>query len=293
MIIDFKYHIASLIAVFLALGLGIFIGTSLGYDSNIGEAILNQQKQLTQGIEKRLDELKKKNDELEALNEELEVTNKVLKQYQEETLPVLIKGKLTGKKVAIIVTGYYGLNEEIKGVLKTAGAEITSITEIIPEELTNPSDIEYIKSQMKWQTKDEKEFYTKFALEVGKNLLAPGNGSTLLTLAKTDALKINGKYGVPIDGVVIIGGGLNDSELVNYLDVPLIKFLKTVPIVVGTEYSNVEKSYVKFYQKERISTIDDLDLPSGQLSLVYCLLGTTGDYGIKSTAKRLVPPIEQ
>ncbi|ABB16022.1 copper transporter [Carboxydothermus hydrogenoformans] len=293
MIIDFKYHIASLIAVFLALGLGIFIGTSLGYDNRIGEAILKQQKQLTLGIEKRLDELKKKNDELEALNEELEVTNKVLKQYQEETLPVLIKGKLTGKKVAIVVTGYYGLNDEVKEVLKKAGAEIVSVTEIIPEELTNPADIDYIKSQMKWQTKDKKEFYTKFALEVGKNLLTPGDGSTLLTLAKTDALKITGKYGVPLDGVVVIGGGLNESDLVNYLDLPLIKFLKTVPVVIGGEYSNVEKSYIKFYQKERITTIDDLDLPSGQLSLVYGLLGVKGDYGIKSTAKRLIPPMGQ
>ncbi|NYE58689.1 copper transporter [Carboxydothermus ferrireducens] len=293
MIIDFKYHIASLIAVFLALGLGIFIGTSLGYDNRIGEAILKQQKQLTLGIEKRLDELKKKNDELEALNEELEVTNKVLKQYQEETLPVLIKGKLTGKKVAIVVTGYYGLNDEVKEVLKKAGAEIVSVTEIIPEELTNPADIDYIKSQMKWQTKDKKEFYTKFALEVGKNLLTPGDGSTLLALAKTDALKITGKYGVPLDGVVVIGGGLNESDLVNYLDLPLIKFLKTVPVVIGGEYSNVEKSYIKFYQKERITTIDDLDLPSGQLSLVYGLLGVKGDYGIKSTAKRLIPPMGQ
>ncbi|GAV25642.1 hypothetical protein ciss_15750 [Carboxydothermus islandicus] len=293
MIIDFKYHIASLIAVFLALGLGIFIGTSLGYDNRIGEAILNQQKQLTQGIEKRLDELKKKNDELEAINEELEVTNKVLKQYQEETLPVLVKGKLTGKKVAIVVTGYYGLNDEVKEVLKKAGAEIVSITEIIPEELTNPADIDYIKSQMKWQIKDEKEFYTKFALEVGKNLLTPGDGSTLLTLAKTDALKITGKYGVPLDGVVVIGGGLSESDLVNYLDLPLIKFLKTVPVVIGGEYSNVEKSYIKYYQKERITTIDDLDLPSGQLSLVYGLLGVKGDFGVKSTAKRLVPPIGQ
>jgi len=291
MIIDFKYHVASLIAVFLALAVGIFIGTSLGYDSNVGEVILKQQKQLTQGIEKRLDELKQKNDQLEALNEELEVTNKVLKQYQEETLPALVKDKLTGKKVAIIVTGYYGLNEDVKNVLKTSGAEITSITEIIPEELTNPADIDYIKSQLNWETKNNQEFYTKFALEVGKNLLTPGDGSTLLTLAKTDTLKISGKYGIPLDGVLIIGGGLADSDLVNYLDLPLIKFLKTVPVVIGGEYSNVEKSYIKDYQKERITTVDDLDLPSGQLSLVYGLLGVKGDYGIKNTAKRLVPPI--
>ncbi len=48
------------------------------------------------------------------------------------------------------------------------------------------------------------------------------------------------------------------------------------------------------YQKDKISTIDNVDLSPGQISLVYAMEGEPGDYGIKVTAKKFMPslPVE-
>jgi len=53
MILDIRYHIASLVAVFLALGLGILIGASLLDEGRLVES----QEKLIVGLEKRFDTL--------------------------------------------------------------------------------------------------------------------------------------------------------------------------------------------------------------------------------------------
>ena len=55
MIIDFRYHIASLAAVFLALGLGILIGSSLLSD----EKLYEQQGKLVDRLEADLASLRR------------------------------------------------------------------------------------------------------------------------------------------------------------------------------------------------------------------------------------------
>ncbi|HHY40177.1 MAG TPA: copper transporter, partial [Syntrophaceticus sp.] len=55
--VDIIYHIASLAAVFLALGLGILIGTSM----ISSDAINEQQKKMIEGLEKEFAVLREEN----------------------------------------------------------------------------------------------------------------------------------------------------------------------------------------------------------------------------------------
>ncbi|HZB78913.1 MAG TPA: copper transporter, partial [Actinomycetota bacterium] len=57
--IDFRYHLISIIAVFLALGIGILMGSLV-----LGENLVDQLERDLAGIERR-------NDELQAAIEEL------------------------------------------------------------------------------------------------------------------------------------------------------------------------------------------------------------------------------
>ena len=58
---------------------------------------------------------------------------------------------------------------------------------------------------------------------------------------------------------------------------------------VGVELTGTEPSQVAWYKGERISSVDDLDVPAGQAALAYALAGSAGAYGSKSSANSLLP----
>lgn len=125
MIIDGKYHAASLIAVFLALGVGIMIGCLM-----VGEAftdnIVARQEAIINRLESDYGYLKKEarsnREEMEKVKEESES----YKEYALYSLPYVLKDKLMGKKIAIIEKT--AVPEFFLENLELAGADIISIT---------------------------------------------------------------------------------------------------------------------------------------------------------------------
>ena len=57
MIVDFKYHIASLVAVFMALGIGVIIGSSVLGESIVRNIVAEQELLITR-LEEDYDGLK-------------------------------------------------------------------------------------------------------------------------------------------------------------------------------------------------------------------------------------------
>ena len=91
--IDFRYHIVSLISVFLALAVGIALGAG-PLKETIGDTLTGQVQQLR--------------DEKDALRTELDGTTSDLKDaqtYIDASGPQLLAGTLTGRRVAVIALG--------------------------------------------------------------------------------------------------------------------------------------------------------------------------------------------
>ncbi|WP_034623467.1 copper transporter [Cellulomonas sp. URHE0023] len=91
--IDFRYHIVSLISVFLALAVGIALGAG-PLKETIGDTLTGQVQQLR--------------DEKDALRAELDGSTSDLKDsetYIDAAGPQLLDGTLTGRRVAVIVLG--------------------------------------------------------------------------------------------------------------------------------------------------------------------------------------------
>lgn len=129
MIIDLKYHVASLVAVFLALGVGIIIGSTL-----IGESLVQNIQAQQDNIINKLEqdylglkgEVKFAQDEILLLQD----TKQMYEKYMEETLSSVITGSLQGRKVAIIEAYLGETPESFVRNLKLAGAEVTSIIQL-------------------------------------------------------------------------------------------------------------------------------------------------------------------
>jgi hypothetical protein len=91
-LIDFRYHLISLIAVFLALGLGILMGSVVLSEKYV-QRLENRVAQFEEEVDARRGEISDLNDRLDAFQE-----------YAVESQPRLIDGALAGEEVVLVQT---------------------------------------------------------------------------------------------------------------------------------------------------------------------------------------------
>ena len=290
MIVDYRFHIASLVAVFLALGIGIVVGSAvLG-----NEAIVERQKQMADKLEIQLEDLRQKNEAVQARANSLEIDNNIQKQFEKQVLPPLVAGKLAGKRLAIVEANGYGFRDDLVNTLSMAGATVQAVTTILDGfDLTGRKD--RLIGDLGLENTNDNDMVKHLATETARGILTGEKQVLLNTLAQAELLKLSGDYGVPVDGIIFIGGSqdqaLIKTELVDY---PMMDyFLQQKLPIYGVEETDVSFSYMKDYQKKRVSTVDNVETVPGQLALVMCIAGKPGHYGVKSTAKELMPPLDQ
>jgi len=95
--IDIRYHIASLIGIFLALALGILIGNTIVGDN----LLVDEQKKMIDRLEDQFYVLRERETKLV---EESQYKDQVIANYEnysQALLPPLVNDRLTGYKVAI------------------------------------------------------------------------------------------------------------------------------------------------------------------------------------------------
>jgi hypothetical protein len=118
-VINFRYHVVSLTAVFLALAIGLVVGT----------AALNGP--VADSLNQRVSELKKDNTQLRDSVSSLQEEVKREEDFAAEMAQVVLPGRLTGRKV-LMVTLPSGREhaDQVRAMLTTAGATITGRIEM-------------------------------------------------------------------------------------------------------------------------------------------------------------------
>ncbi len=293
MIVDIRYHVVSLVAVFLALGLGVIIGVNLGKTVNMGF-----EKQI-QNLETTYDKIREDQKSLQAtLNTkdyELEVAN----QFQKAIVPNLIGNKLLGKRIAIVRTNPtvdFSYTKQLAVLLRQAGADVTSITSFPKAfDLSDPQFKTEITQAFDLSQLEEAKLLPTIYQRIMQIIVRGQGSSQLVYLQNKDLVQLWGDYNRGFaDTLIFWGGGmLPENDFQNQLDQPLLDATKDLNVtVVGVEPSFVVDSYMKLYQSKCPNTIDNIDTPPGQVTLVYLLAsGKKGHYGIKDTARALIPEI--
>ena len=293
MIIDLKYHIASLIAVFLALGIGVMVGSAVLGD-NVNDVIMQQQKQVVDDLNRNFDKMRK--DNLQAQDEiaDYKAALNLSEQFEKQMLPMLVSGKLTGKTIAVIETNNYGVHEDWINTLKLAGARVASVTTVLESSnLKKEESRKAVSTKLMLNNTAEDTVTKEMAREIAVGVISAQNIENLNYFEQQGLIKISGDYGVPVNAVILVGGGqAGVVDRTAMLDLPMINYFISQKIpVFGVEISDVEQSYMKQYQRFKISTVDNVDMVPGQVSLVMAIYGKPGNYGIKTTANQLVPVI--
>src|SRR5262245_359336 len=101
-----RYHATSLIAVFLALAIGILIGAEFG-----GDALTNTRRDLEHSLVGNLQDARSQADDL---SDQLSRSN----EFADRVYPVLTRDRLEGKRIAIVALG--GLPSEITAAVEDA-----------------------------------------------------------------------------------------------------------------------------------------------------------------------------
>jgi len=289
--VDLKYHITSIVAVFLALGLGILIGSSIVGDN----LLVDQQKKMIDRLEEQFTVLRDRDKKLEADNEYKDTVIRNYENYSQTVLPLLVTGRLEGYKVAVIVTGDSEVPAGMASTLSTAGAEVVSKTVVLPDMYLDSPELRESLTEfydLKGDTsRDTLRQYV--ATSVASTIIGKADPGTISFLEQNNLVKFSRDNNIPVNGVILLGGANNlNSYLAESFDQGLIAYFNKEGIkVFGVEQSQVSHSYIPIYQENKISTVDNIELSPGQISLVLAMEGETGNYGIKVTAQKFMPSL--
>ncbi|MGN6257886.1 MAG: copper transporter [Solirubrobacterales bacterium] len=278
-----RYHAASLIAVFLALAVGILIGAEFG-----GKALTNTRKDLEHSLVGNLQDARSRADELSGqLNRSDE--------FAERVYPVLTRGRLQGRRIAIVALGGLpgGLTADVEDALGPTGAQLVGVGVV-----REPVDVNGLAGDLaKTRFRDLRanpDALTELGTGLGRQLVV---GGTLPEVVRGQLFsRASGTFGA-LDGVIVVRNqpenmGPVQRGKANQLESALMSGITaTRTPTVGIEATSSEPSSVSFFQSNDLASVDDVDLTAGRLAMVFTLLGAEGSFGVKGSADRLLPDL--
>ncbi|HTT93288.1 MAG TPA: copper transporter [Solirubrobacterales bacterium] len=280
-----RYHATSLIAVFLALAVGILIGAEFG-----GDALTETRKNLENSLVGNLQDARGR---VEDLNSELGHAD----EFDEKVYPVLTRDRLQGKRIALLAFG--SLPSEITSAVEEAlgptGAKLVGVG-VVREPVDTTGLAEELANTRFAQLATEPEQMIELGTGVGRQIVI---GGTLPELVRGGLFThASGEFGT-LDGVIVVRNqpesmGPVQRSTANSLETSLLKGITATHVpTVGVESTTTEPSSIAFFQSNDLASVDDVDTTAGRVALVYALLGDEGSYGVKSSADRLLPDLSR
>lgn len=282
--INFKYFIVSIGAIFLALGVGILIGTSMGSSVDIQE----QNAAIVTDIDKQFKQLKEKDDKLAETNKNLLAKLDNVKDFIAGNESLLSNQKLSGKKVAIISFNEKANVDSVKNALTNSGASIYLDIQI-KDEAVNTTNLEKINTKLgqKFTKKEEVISY------IANSIKNSSDTSPLASLEELGLVKVRSNSGSyeSINSIVVFNGStVSGKSKFSNLIKPILDQIKEDKYTVAIASSG-ESVGLKDFSKIKIATIDNIDEAAGRVSLVDLLASSNiiGNYGNSLEGDKLLP----
>ncbi|MEA2466663.1 MAG: hypothetical protein QOJ57_789 [Thermoleophilaceae bacterium] len=272
--LDFRYHALSLVAVFLALGIGIVLGATLG-DSVVSQANRDVRSSL-------------RGDLLDALANARKASTQLTQRDRFETaaFPYIAGGRLRGSRVTIVSSGALpqDIENSARNAVKDAGGTVDTTSQVdarpdlgalgavagggLPG--TAPADVRPLGRRL------------------GRALVRGGPLTQKLQDRFPDSFKGNYR---PADAVVFYRTADERDNPSKTLESAMIEGMRATGVpVVGVEQTDTDPSQIPYYVNAGLSTVDDVDIPPGRIALVLTLTGRDGNFGFKQTAQAPLPP---
>lgn len=278
-----RYHATSLIAVFIALAIGILIGAEFG-----GDALTNTRRDLERSLVGNLQDARA---QVNDLNGDLNKSN----EFAQRVYPVLTRDRLEGRRYAILALG--GLPSDITGEVEEAlaptGGRLVGVG-VVREPVDVNGLAEDLAKTRFADLRTNSEALTELGTGLGRQLIL---GGELPDVVRGHLFsRASGGFG-GLDGVIVVRdqpeemGQAQDAKTDEFEEAMASGITATRVPAVGVETATDDTSNVSFFQSNGMASVDDVDLTAGQLAMVFALLGADGSFGVKGSADQLLPDL--
>jgi Copper transport outer membrane protein, MctB len=279
-----RYHVASLAAVFLALAIGILIG--VGFGDNV---ITGTSKGLEESLKGDLQDAR---DQVDELGTQLDRE----RDFGQRAYPALVGDDLKGDRIFLIALG--GVPGQLSGDVEAAIdptegrlAEVGVVS--LPPDTHGLADS--LRGTRFARLDKDPDKLEQFGRAAGRQLV---RGGPLLRRTRDQLLNRFSGRAQRADDVIVVreppdgSESDRDREARDALEAGLLDGIHATHVpAVGVERSDADQSSVSLFDSHGLPTVDDLDLISGRVAMVFALLGAGGNFGIKSTADQLLPDL--
>ncbi|HEV2089320.1 MAG TPA: copper transporter [Cryptosporangiaceae bacterium] len=305
--INFRYHVVSLTSIFLALAIGLVLGT----------AALNGP--VADDLNDRVSSLSRTNGQLREEVSDLRTRATSQDQFVREVAPMLLTGKLTGRTVVVVTTPTAEAKDRdaVVDTLRQAGATITGQV-ALTDDFTDPkSDVALQDLASRVVPDGVTGLPTGSGVETASALLAAvlldgsttidqaGRSTVLTAYTSLGVLAVDGKLTAPASAVVVITGppaAEVDGDKRNAAAFTAVRQFDAAAtyMVVAAPTAGGNGSILREIRSDgtlakTISTVDGVSLAEGQvatgLALVEQFAGRDGHYGTGDGATARIPAL--
>ncbi len=312
--IDFRYHLISIISVLLALSLGILVGSGF-----LGDPLLED-------IKKRTDAVNAANDRLLELASKLRAEIRQRDESFQEAAPLLLESRLTDRQVVMFVLEGTpgGMIGEITDAIEEAGGAVATTIRVSDRfRLETPAEQDQLALILRALPDAEDALRAQAGTLLGSRAASvaalPARGNTneslhplenrlmalLDELADADYISVeSGEEVVPRGAVfAIVGGSKDDPPFEPHSFVVSLGdgIAENQGVAIAAEPSDSIWELVEALRDEPrtvgvVATVDNAESIFGQIAIVLGLqraeLGIIDHYGTGSGATRILPEPE-
>ena len=278
--LDFRYHALSLVAVFLALGIGIVLGSSLG-----DTVVSNANRDLAASLRSDLNSAR-----AEASRARGGVAAR--EQLIEAAATPIAAGRLSGEQIALVSSG--ALPAEVQSDAREA-ARLGDARLGLVAQLAPPPDVATLGKTVGPRfdgLRSDDPRLRPLGRRIGRALVS--GGALARRLKKRFPDRFSGPAGAA-DAVLFFRAPQEDrTEATEQFEQGLIEGLRRArKPLVGVERLDTDPSQIPFYSAQRITSVDNVDSAGGRIALVLALAipvrGRGGSFGYKGTADAPLP----
>ena len=304
--IDFRYHVVSIIAVFLALALGLFVGST-----SLQDAVVHT-------ISTKADSVKRANDALTSKVNTLQSQVNADEKFDKAVLPYAVSGRLSGQLVSVISAPGTSdsMRKQVIAAVNAAGGTLSADVRL-QSVITDPKQDAFLSALAERVSipghpgtagadgaqRAAQQLATVLGVRPASHAIAPGTIDTVLSAYSTGrllnlgsdvathrpgtlAIVLTGPAPAPTaDPAVVKAQQDFVLDLARDLDQTALGAVLAAPRPASgattADMTQAAASVTGFTDK--VSTVSGVDTPAGQIATVFALAaqadGTAGRYG--------------
>jgi hypothetical protein len=275
---NLRYHITSLVAIFLALTVGLLLGGVV-----VERGTLQGQKTTL------VDSLKKSYEGLSADQRLLKAENDAFATFSDQAVPRVVSGALEGRTIVVLTDPTSGdVVSEVTKAVREAGGRAAVITFTAPGlGLSVPAVAESLASLVGTAGPAAE---TSVSTALVAEWTTPDSARSLTAaLVKAGAIRVDG-----LAADMVVDGAVSASVWDTKPDEAALRLTKSITgpdrYGAGVETTKRAAGLATAAVAAGLSAVDDIDRPIGRVSLVWILAGkTAGHYGLGKGADAAFP----